>query len=67
MSMFKKILGPFYLLCGLKRIRSHLFFREGNENYGCLSDEAFFETPIETIDSNYNKLRKLNNKKVIIY
>ena len=64
--MFRKILGSSPLLCGVKKIHSHLFFRGGNENDVCLSDEAFFEMVTETTDSgpNKNKLRRLNSREV---
>lgn len=65
--MFRKILGPSPLLCGVKKIQSHLYFRGGSANDVCLSDEAFFEIMTETIDSdpnNNNKPRRLNNREV---
>ena len=64
--MFRQIWGPSPLLCGVKKIRSDLFFRGGSENDVCLSDEAFFEIMTETIDSdpNKNKARRLNNREV---
>ena len=63
--MFRKILGPFPLLCGLKNTELS-FFRGGSQNDVCLSDKAFFEIMTETIDfdSNKNKPRRLNNKQV---
>ena len=61
--MFRKILGPSPVLCGVKKgvkkIKSKLFFRGGSENDVCLSDEAFFEIITET-----NKPRRLNNREV---
>lgn len=63
--MFRKILDPFPLLCGLKNTELS-FFRGGSQNDVCLSDKAFFEIMTETIDfdSNKNKPRRLNNKQV---
>lgn len=62
--MFRKILGPSPLLWGAKKMQSHLYFRGGSENDVCLSDQAFFEMVTETIDSNKNKPRRLNDREV---
>ena len=64
--MFRQIWGPSPLLCGVKKIRSDLFFRGGSENDVCLSDEAFFEIMTETLDSNskLKKPRRLGNREL---
>lgn len=62
--MFKKILGPSPLLYGVKKVHSHLFFREGSKNNDYLSDDTFFEIMTETLDPNPKKPRRLNNKEV---
>jgi hypothetical protein len=62
--MFKKILGPSPLLFGVKRIKSNLSFRGGNEDGVCLSDDAFFEVMIEKINPDVTKPRRLTNKEL---
>jgi len=64
--MFRKILGPSPLLCGVKKIHSHLFFHGGSKNDACLSDEEFFEMITEIMeDPNNQKPRRLTNCEVV--
>nr|YP_010472335.1 hypothetical protein N4L43_pgp009 [Pleurosigma intermedium]UVG41946.1 hypothetical protein [Pleurosigma intermedium] len=62
-NIINKIIGKSLLLRGVRKINSHLFFRGGNQQDICYSDEAFFEMESENIDFE-DKLRRATNKEV---
>lgn len=64
--MFQKILGPSPLLYSIKQIQSRVFFRGGDSNDMCLSDESFFELISEHIenDTKTDKPRRMNHQEL---
>ena len=57
------VLGPSPLLYGVKRVHSHLFFRGGETQDMCYSDDGFFEIISETVD-NQAKPRRASAKEI---